>query len=123
MKWMHVSITVTDLDKTEKFYEELFGFERAKELEKDDKTVRWIKHRDLWIEMIQFKKKLPEQPNKENDVLGYRHIALMIDNLDEFYEKAKSIGAEISEPKLYPSGEKRCILRDPDGNLIEVYSR
>jgi catechol 2,3-dioxygenase-like lactoylglutathione lyase family enzyme len=121
---MHIGITVSDLDAFENFYKSVFGFEKAKnDIEQDDKIIRFLKKDNLWLEFIKYKKEVQEQENKGNDILGYRHIALWVDDMDEFYNHVKSLDVKSKEPKSYPSGEKRVKIWDPDGNMIEVYSR
>jgi len=75
MKLLHIGITVSDLDAAENFYKSVFGFERAKEIEEDDKTIRFVKKDKLWVEFIKYKREVQDQENKGNDILGYRHIA------------------------------------------------
>jgi len=123
MKLLHIGITVSDLDAAENFYKSVFGFERAKEIEEDDKTIRFVKKDKLWVEFIKYKREVQDQENKGNDILGYRHIAFSVDDINEFYNHVKSLDIRSKEPKTYPSGEKRVKVWDPDGNLIEIYGR
>ena len=58
------------------------------------------------------------QPN----AASRRHIALLVDNLDEFRAHLEAQGVETSEDLPLP-GYRRCYARDPFGNRVEFMER
>jgi predicted enzyme related to lactoylglutathione lyase len=50
-------------------------------------------------------------------------IELMVKNVDEEYERIKSIASEIiQEPTTMPWGNRSLLFCDPDGNLINFFT-
>jgi catechol 2,3-dioxygenase-like lactoylglutathione lyase family enzyme len=54
-----------------------------------------------------------------NVTLGFE-----VDNVDAEYERLKALGvAFVKLPATYPWGARSVWFRDPDGNIIDFYSR
>lgn len=52
--------------------------------------------------------------------VGYRMIAIEVDDMDEALEHLKARGVEISTPPIALGKSKRAEIKDPDGLLIEL---
>ena len=50
----------------------------------------------------------------------YKHFCLEITGLDEFCERLKSKGVEVSEISLGMDNSRQAWISDPDGNSIEL---
>ncbi|MFH6943528.1 VOC family protein [Flavobacterium aquidurense] len=51
-------------------------------------------------------------------------IEFLVENLDDKYEIIKSLTSEIvQKPKTMPWGNRSLLFRDPDGNLINFFTR
>ncbi len=124
MKFHHVSISVKDLEKSTNFYKDIFGFAEEKRFKRKDLEAKsaFLKLGDIRLELWQFDK---QTENKDDfsklNVLGIKHIAFEVDNIEREYKRLKSKKIEISEPKLGASGGRYCFLKDPDGLPIELY--
>jgi lactoylglutathione lyase len=129
MYMSYVGIRVTDLDKSLKFYTELFGL---KEVARGDARDR--KHgAGLYVLLRDPKsgQKLelnwypagstyatPYEPGE-----GLDHIAFSVDNLTETYTDLRKKGVQITDvDPLATNGWIACV-KDPDGNWIGLYQR
>jgi catechol 2,3-dioxygenase-like lactoylglutathione lyase family enzyme len=101
---------VKDLDKTQKFYEDLgFRFETRK----GDYLKAYINW--FWVEFYK----------GEADTKGAGvYIQLSVDDVDEFYKDivAKGMKPE-SEPKDIPAGRRDFLLLDPDGYKLVFFTK
>ena len=50
----------------------------------------------------------------------YKHFCLEVTGLDEFCERLKSKGVEVSEISLGMDNSRQAWIADPDGNAIEL---
>jgi len=138
MKLNHITLVVKDVEKSKQFYKETLGFEPGFEKEICGEqysmvtghtnlrlkfAVLKIPNSDVIIELAQF---LNPKQEIHND---FRHIALEVENVDEFYGKIKGKKIEtVSEPVTITKqgkgldGKKFFYFKDPDGNLIEIFN-
>ena len=50
------------------------------------------------------------------------HFALRVDDIAEWEEHLKSVGADFRPRKRRPDGAWQVFLRDPDGHMIELFT-
>ena len=141
-KFRHVAIVVEDLDRMINFYVDVLGFELKREIEIESDDFRRgvglpdakakgahliVPNSDVEIEMFEFKEQI--ERNSELSLAnhpGYRHIALIVDNLEETYECLEKEGIEFySEPihvkePANVAGFRFVYFKDPEGNIIEL---
>jgi len=56
-----------------------------------------------------------------NEVVGYKHIALLVDSVDEEYERLSKAGVKFTLlPKTIQDVVRIAFFRDPDGMDIEL---
>lgn len=137
-KFRHVAIIVKNLEKMVDFYTTILGFElkRTFEIESEDfrtgvgltgakakEAQLVVPNSDVEIELFEFIHPKDEEtdqsvPNK----LGYRHIALIVDDLISTFETLKNKGVEFISDPITPeevAGSQWVYLRDPEGNRVE----
>lgn len=126
MKIHHVAISVRNLENSANFYKDIFGFIEVKRFERKDlggKAV-FLKLEGMQIELWQFDKQIENKDDLSNlNILGIKHIAFEVDNIEEKYKELKAKNIEISEPKLGASGARYSFLKDPDGIPLELYEK
>lgn len=119
----HIGITVTDLDKSERFYCETFGFRPVKSYDNAEGGLRGsvLELEGQKIELIESPH--PRGNDSLNDLhtIGIRHIAFAVPDIQEAYARLKSMDLEINEPEMGKSGAMYAHLLDPDGIQLEIY--
>lgn len=121
----HVGLNVSDLDRSKKFYQEVFGFQVA--LESQSEGRRFVLLGDgqklvltLWQQSEgRFEKQHP----------GLHHLSFQVDSIDkvkEFENKLHAMNARFLYEGVVPHAEGMqsggIFFEDPDGIRLEIYS-
>ena len=123
----HTEFVPADFEKTLKFYTEILGFEitmRRKADRPPMKELAFIKLGDTMMEL--FSVDNPAPVSKEPWRVGYRKIALQVENVPKALEYLKSKGVEIVSGAPAAAGAPpptRAEIKDPDGISIELVER
>ncbi len=137
MKLNHITLLVSDIERSKKFYKRVFNFDVRFEKEIYGEqfskvtgtpnlrlkfAVLQLPNTDCILELAQF-----ISPKKEVHS-DFRHIAFEVDNVDRIYKEIKERGVEtISKPvtisNFHPNldGKRFFYCKDLDGNLIELF--
>jgi len=110
----HVSISARDLEKSARFYEELFGLERLPTPTFGNPVI-WLRLGDGQLHLFQ---------RGEDEAPRFHHIGLEVDDFEAFYLRLTELGlrdsGSLGPIRELPSGEVQMYLRDPGGNLVEI---
>ncbi len=134
----HLNIVVTDLDQSCNFFERL-GFERIAEgnLEGSwiDKIVQLEDVKAYYVcfslpggttklELIHYSSPTAVKPSCSNEanLIGFRHIAFKVENIEECVERLKADGVTFfSEIQTYaPTNKKLVYFYGPDNIILEL---
>lgn len=138
----HIAIIAKDLDIMVNFYTQILGFEIKREFEIESEEFRTginipiakakgthLQHSNLSMEIELFEFVEGQNNNQissQANIPGYRHIAFVVEDLDQSYEVLKENGIEffsapitIKEPANV-AGFQFVYFKDPEGNLIEL---
>jgi lactoylglutathione lyase len=128
----HVGLCVADRERSRRFYEDLLGFEFWWELEPpDDGTDRLLQlakplgvHatylvRDGFVlELLDYsKREVHAGPVRVMDQLGLTHLSLSVSDLGAMLGKVEGFGGSVVKQTV---SEQSAMIRDPDGQLIEL---
>jgi catechol 2,3-dioxygenase-like lactoylglutathione lyase family enzyme len=138
MKLNHVTIVVSDIERSREFYREILCLESTFEEEIGGEqfskvtaipnlrlrfAVLRAENSDIIIELVQFLNP-PTQINRD-----FRHIAFEVEDVDKIYAVLKEKDIEtlsepvtISDSRPKINGKRFFYFRDPDGNLIELFN-
>jgi len=106
----HISILVTDMDRSIDFYTHVLGLKEVKRPSNFSVAVRWIELGENQIHLI---------PASEPDSISPRHFALQVDDCDVARAYFRGYGVEVRETAPI-AGADRFFIADPDGNNIEI---
>ena len=117
----HTAYTVENMEKSLDFYCNVIGFEKVFELARPNGEP-WIIY--LKVSNDQFVELFYGGAQKSawnNDVIGYNHLCLEVDDIHDIANKIKAKGVKMDvEPKQGVDLNWQCWVRDPDGNRIEM---
>ena len=112
----HIAIEVTNVSRTREFLMAIFGLQEIPRL-----TEGQSSYGGAWFRLGNLDLHLQERP-RGGEKSG-QHFALLVDNFDDVIRKAPAFGGKVEEAKKLEGYSKRCFLRDPDNNRIEVLQR
>ena len=134
--FLHVGICVQDMDKSIKFYTSVMGMEIDYKTEHRGETPRLITgldHADVdvcaltkgpvRIELLDFKNKEESAGYKIQNEPGLVHIAFLVSDIENEYEKIWAKGFQFNSPPILSreDGPKVCYFKGPDNVIIELY--
>jgi catechol 2,3-dioxygenase-like lactoylglutathione lyase family enzyme len=116
----HVEIVPKNIDETIAFYTDILGF-KIKERNKMNMPglteISYLTLGDTMIELLAFNNPAPAP---EGPTLGYRIMAIEVEDMDKAIEFLKSKGVQISRPPMNLGKSKRAEMKDPSGFTIEL---
>ena len=118
----HFAVVTTDVERAAKFYQEVLGFKEARRLQTTHSgTIIFISLGGSELELFGGGEIAPKAEGRK---VGYTHIALTVDDIDNDYERISKHGVEFSmKPTTVESGLRIAFFTDPDGNTLELMQR
>jgi catechol 2,3-dioxygenase-like lactoylglutathione lyase family enzyme len=110
VKLDHVSVLITDVERSRRFYRDVLGLREINSPRTFDFVALWFDLGDHHVHLL-----LKEQP----DTRSPRHFALRVDDAAKARDYFRDLGIAPQETTLIP-GADRFFIHDPDGNRIEV---
>ena len=111
----HIGIMVTDLNRSEEFYTEVIGCRKSGKIENDDVRIAFMDFTNGTIELVQLMK-----GDEEIYQSPHSHLAFTVDDIDQEFDRVKSLGIETVEdsPRDF-SGGRLFFFKGPDGEHLE----
>ncbi|MFA5709234.1 VOC family protein [Mycolicibacterium sp.] len=131
MSVSHVGLRVRDLEKSQQFYEAL-GFVQANRLTVPDKVAGgllglaepigfeavYLRKDDFVLQLLTFSGyPAPEEAERNMTNAGLTHLSLAVDDVAATIAAARESGGTVVAE---PPGGYACMIRDPEGQLIEL---
>jgi lactoylglutathione lyase len=129
----HVGQCVTDLERSKRFYCELFGFTLEREINPPDEssakllslapplgmTAVYLVRDGLVLELLHFGAEGQTQAYRERHMNepGLTHISLSVDDMDDICARVLEFGGEVVGSSNIGNA---VFVRDPDGQLVEL---
>lgn len=131
IKLWHIAISVSNIDKSIYFYKKVFGFNCTKRfyIESLGAEACFLENGNFVIEVFNFMdfKPLPDFKKSlltDLKVLGVKHFAFKVKNIQKTYEYIKNLKVEIATNiTVGGSGLRYFFIKDPDGILIELIEK
>ena len=116
----HVAMTVKDMDRALDFYAKL-GFSVLRKGNNPIKEVVIIGNGLTQLELFALKNgNAKEAPPLKEDVIGLKHIAFHVDDLEGAIEGLKKKGIEFNSEIKRPGKISYIFFRDPDGAELQL---
>lgn len=138
--FLHIGISVRDLEASVKFYTEVMQMNvdyrikikgekisRIVDVEDADIDVVTLEKNNLRIELLDYKnaEKKKVTAYQSQDQPGLVHIAFLVDDVDEAYNRIKAKGYEFNAPPMVAreNGPKITYFKGPDNVVIEIFEK
>ena len=135
----HVGLSVTNLDRSIKFYRDAFHLEVIAEqpfsgglyeqimgLPGTSGRAALMKNGSLQLELFEFCSPQPKSRERLRSVheYGISHFCVEVVDIEEEYDRLKRYGVSFHCAPLDFRGEAKATYgRDPDGNIFELWER
>jgi catechol 2,3-dioxygenase-like lactoylglutathione lyase family enzyme len=106
----HVSVIITDVERSRRFYRELLGLKEIARPCTFDFVVVWFELGNQQLHLLL---------KPQADTLSPRHFALRVADVQQARAFCKANGLAVEETTPIP-GADRFFIHDPDQNRIEV---
>ncbi len=119
MRWDHVAIKSSDLDRSLHFYCTLLGFRKKEEVEIAGKTFYFVGNETCSIEIEQ------SSPTEDRSQpllhTGLYHMAFIVEDVAALVDHLKLHGVRIVVEPIETRPDRRvAFVEDPDGVLIQL---
>jgi catechol 2,3-dioxygenase-like lactoylglutathione lyase family enzyme len=119
----HTTITVRDLDRSVKFYMDLLGFtvDHTMWIPESNLRITFLRLGDTILELFGVGEVRGSVVSDVNEVIGYKHICLLADSVDDEYTRLTRAGVQFRIPPTTVQDAVRvAFFKDPDGMDIEL---
>jgi glyoxylase I family protein len=116
----HVEITPSDLDRTIRFFTEIFGFVVKMRKKVDSPPLDEVAFLELGNTVLELVAVTNPAPSSSVPQVGYRMMAIEVEDMDKAIEYLKGKGVEISMAPVNLGPSNRAEIKDPDGLSIEL---
>jgi catechol 2,3-dioxygenase-like lactoylglutathione lyase family enzyme len=135
----HCSFTVTDIEKTIKFYTEILGLKLIRRGEYGKQTLglslglkqpnaklktAFMGAGDTQIEFLEYVEPKTQTCPGDPSIAGSGHVAFIVDDIYETKKKLENAEVKITNVDVVEEGElkgwKWCYFRDPNGLTMEI---
>jgi len=116
----HIELVTADPQRAVRFYTEVLGFEvRSRVTVPGGLELVYLDLGGTTVELMTYTEMKPA-PRAEGEHLGYRMMALEVDDMQGALAALKAKGIEPSWGPIVRPSYARAEIRDPDGNSIEL---
>ena len=132
LRFDNMALSVADAEASAAWYARHFGFAVARRMrfEPVGADVVFLEREGVRLELLQVATSrrtaaLDAEPSAHLGYLGYKAVVFTVVDLDAFTDALEVNGANVvwALQALEPDGPRSTLVRDPDGNLINVFER
>lgn len=134
----HFGVTVSDLDRSARFYEDVFDVRSEWELEVSgeevsqavrvegaDVRMAFLRLPNAGLELLEYRNPGGRTYDRRNNDVGAAHLCLEVADIGAAYERLQARGAECyTTPQLVGGGAlagyRFFFFEDPDGLVVEL---
>lgn len=115
----HIELVTADPGRALRFYTEVLGFKERSRLTVPGLELVYLDLGGTTVELMTYTEMKPAS-RVEGEHLGYRMMALEVDDMQRALAELKAKGIEPSWGPIVRPSYARAEIRDPDGNSIEL---
>ena len=116
----HIEMVTADAERAVRFYTGVLGFKvRSRLTVPGGLELVYLDLGGTTVELMTYTEMKPA-PRAEGEHLGYRMMALEVDDMQRALAELKAKGIEPSWGPIVRPSYARAEIRDPDGNSIEL---
>ncbi|MFC2021396.1 VOC family protein [Chloroflexota bacterium] len=120
----HVEIVSSNMERTLNFYTEILGFKIQTRRKVEGTPLEEVAFIELGGTLIEvFAVKDPAPVSTEQWRIGYRRIAIVLEDMDEAIAYLKGKGVQISQEPTVTAAAVMAEIKDPDGIAIQLIKR
>ena len=93
-KIKHIALSTQDVDKTAKFYIDVFGMKEIAKIDSPGARGYYLSDGDLNLAILNFKNDAVAGVERGKDWSGIHHIGFQVDNLEDIAEKLAAAGSK-----------------------------
>lgn len=125
MKYFHTALSVKNIQESQEFFEKVFDLKFKTRGERPELGVKFIMLEDKSGVSIELFEHVSSKPLIEDPMdfaqIGFKHVAFVVDNIEEVMEKAVKNGAKVIWPiKKGITVKRLAFIKDPNGLPIEL---
>jgi methylmalonyl-CoA/ethylmalonyl-CoA epimerase len=116
-KLRHIAISVPDKEKSAKFYQETFGFERVSE----SRVATRLSDGVMNITLLQFETEEDAGDERGKDFVGLHHFGIWVEDIDTMKQVIESKGGTYHPgPTGHAPANAEYKFRDLDGIVFDI---
>ena len=128
-KIKHIAISTQDVDKTAKFYMDVFGLKEIGKVDSPGARGYYLSDGDINVAILNFKKDEVAGVERGKDWSGIHHIGFQVESLEEIAEKLSAAGSSPRDDVNQalgvgqghrPGGNVEVKYSGPDGVMLDV---
>lgn len=113
---VHIALKVDDLERTSRFYENVFGFREVETSKVRDHTSRHLTDGAIDLALIKYDSEESAEAKASGQGPCIHHFAIEVEDVDKYVAEIKKFGCEIiSDPGVIP-----VKFRAPGGTVAEI---
>jgi catechol 2,3-dioxygenase-like lactoylglutathione lyase family enzyme len=121
---LDIGLLVGDIQTTLHFYKDLLGLKLIETMPVRLGTMYRLRFGSSDFKLIEPNPKPPKGFIGLESQLGFRYVTFVIQNLSEVCAHLKAHGVEfVSEEREVRPGVRLALVKDPDGNVVELLER
>ena len=93
-KIKHIAISTQDVDKTARFYMDVFGLKEIGKVDSPNASGYYLSDGDINMAILNFKNDQVAGVERGKDWSGIHHIGFQVEDMDEATAKLASVGSE-----------------------------
>ena len=93
-KIKHIALSTQDVDKTAKFYIDVFGMKEIGRINNPNTTGYYLSDGDLNLAILNFKNDAVAGVERGKEWSGIHHIGFQVESLEAIAEKLAAVGSE-----------------------------